>query len=416
MLSASHRWLNFAPTTRLAGLGAVLLVMCLSSCTLAFSSTPTATSEATAETTAAMSRPIAVWVEAGDLFAWTTDDTTPQLIAESGVISAYLAPDGKQIAFTRGADGEAATLWVVGSDGTGAREVVHPGDFPARGQGHPEIAQVAWLDAETIYFSSRQRTASGVVDDENLYRVQIDLKPQLILPPGAGGNAFSISPDGAWIAVVHAGVYADDDGRISVLDPLGARVREALTFTAIAAPSEAPITPPLAWSSDGSLLRVPILNRDDGLVTLWKIPLSAAPPNDQPAIFGVVDALPDGLPAWGTNSLTYLQASASTTALVIADANRNNASVYDSGHISDLRWLADGERFVYRKQDRLRIGKLRQPPKALMDAPDGAIAFAGDWVFFVNAGSLNFAALDGSDPQTIAPFPEEATLSAGVIS
>ncbi len=295
----------------------MLLLLGLSACNLSFGASPTLPP---ASTSAPTSHLVVTWADAnGNLFAWRDDAPTPQQIATGSAITPYLAPDGQHVAFTRGAEGNSDSLWSVGIDGTNARELVTAGDVPAQGRGRPVIAQVAWLDAATIYFNSRQITDSGTVDDENLFRVELEGKPQLILPRGAGGN-FAISPDGQNIAVVSAGVYDTQKGRVSLLDPLGARVREALTFTAVNTPDQPPFYPPLDWAADSSFVRVPIPDADGLRVTLWRVATVVEPPDEIATIFGTVGALTDGLPTWGKTSLIYLQPSDRRIALVIANA------------------------------------------------------------------------------------------------
>ncbi|MFN8563971.1 MAG: hypothetical protein U0703_20665 [Anaerolineae bacterium] len=99
-----------------------------------------------------------VWTQGdGNLLAWREDDPTPRQIASGGVICPYLSPDGEHVAFTRGAQGDAISLWAVGVDGTGERELVAPGVIPSIRDGHPQIDRVAWLDDQTVYFDTYQQ-------------------------------------------------------------------------------------------------------------------------------------------------------------------------------------------------------------------------------------------------------------------
>ena len=382
----------------------------LSACNLSFGASPTVAPDSTPTPPAHL---VVVWANAdGDLSAWRDDDPTPRVIASGSAITPYLAPDGQHVAFTRGSQGEPVSLWSVGIDGTGASELVTPGDVPAQGRGRPQIAQVAWLDAATIYFNSSQLSDTGSVADENLYRVELDGSPQLILPRGAGGD-FSISPDGQWIAVASPGVYDTQQGRVSLLDPLGARVSEALTFTALAPQQDLPVTPPLDWTSDSAFVRVPIPNLSGLGVTLWRIPVAPDPPEDKASIFGMVGALSDGLPRWGKTSMIYLQTSDRRVALVIANASGEAPTVYTNGRITDPRWLPDGVHFAYQIDGALWIGARGETPRLLLDMPIERATFAGDWVIYATtAGELRAMRIDSSDSGLITATAGSAFAAA----
>ena len=324
------------------------VLTCLCACGLRVGAVSTPTPQPTQAPSALLT---VVWVEGGNLLLWREDEPTPRILASGGAIQPILAPGGQRVAFTRGAQGAAVSLWSIGIDGRGEQELVAPGDIPAARDGHAEINQVAWLGAATIYFNTRQRYDSGVVNDDNLYRVENDGDPQLILPPGAGGD-FAISPDGQWIAVVTTGIYDYQKGSVSFLDPLGARVFQQMTFTAVNAPDEPPFYPPLSWSSDSTNVRVPIPDHDTRRVTLWRVftertrlPDNSIPPTAR--IFGFVDTLPDWSPISGR--MIYLRAStqAGVSDLIIADENAENPQTYASGAITDPHWLPSGNSFVY---------------------------------------------------------------------
>ncbi len=258
--------------------------------------------------------------------------------------------------------------------------------------GHAEIAQVAWLDAQTIYFNTNQITDSGAVADDNLYRVTLDGEPELILPPGAGGR-FAIAPNGSAIAVARAGIYDTQKGSVALLDPLGARVREAFSFTAVNTPDQPPFYPPLSWSEDSAFVRVPIPDHDGDRVTLWR-----AAPDDKAEIFGYVSASRVGLPVWSDDHMLYLQTIPAGADLFSAEANGENAQRYESGTISAPHWLPDGERFAYFADGYLWIARRGETALRLLMASPGHVVFAGDWVVYPTAaGELRAQSIDGGD-------------------
>jgi hypothetical protein len=274
-------------------------------------------------------------------------------------------------------------LWAVGIDGTGERELVAPDVIPSIRGGHPQIGHVAWLDAQTVYFDTYQWHQSGIVRDDDLYRVALDGEPQLILPPGAGG-AFALSPDGQRIGVARAGIYDIQKGSIALLDPLGVQVDEKLTFTAASAPSEAPLYPPLAWSDDGTFVRVPIPDRESVRVALWRIPVEG-----EARIFGYVSAARDGLPVWSGDQMIYWRyGDTGAPELMIADANGENAELYASGHITRLRWSGDGETFAFDRDDAVWLGERGKPLRRL-EVPTDQVLFAGaDRIVYLESDGL----------------------------
>ncbi len=318
---------------------------------------------------------IVVWAAGGNLFAWRERDQSLHQIASGAVIRPYLSPKGDQVAFTRGSQGNAISLWVVGSDGVGEQQVVDPNVIKSIRNGHPQINRIAWLDDQTIYFNTLQQYASGNANDDDLYRAQIGSPPQLILPPGAGGD-FAISPDESRIAVIRAGQYDMQKGEVDLLDPLGVKVDKKMTFTALRTPDEVPYYPPLAWSADSSTVRVPIPDRASDRVALWKIPVSGG----NSAIFGYITAAPQGLPLWSASGdwMVYLRdGSNGHTDLMLADDDGGNPVLYDNGSIANRHWLPNSDLFAYDLAGAIWIGQRNQQPRKLIDAPVQGVIFAG---------------------------------------
>ncbi len=392
----THHCFSFAPLPRanLRFACAFALCFCLFGCELRFGALPTATPTATPTPT---SRLLVVWTADGDLFAWRDDAPTPRRLAIGGAITPILAPDGRHVAFTRGSQSQPDSLWIVGIDGLGAQEIAVVSDIRA------QIRQVAWLDEQTLYFNTQQPTPSGAAANDDLYRFELGGYRSLILPPGAGGH-FAIAPDGQSIAVVSTGIYDMLKGRVALLDPLGARVREALTFTAVNTPDQPPFYPPLEWSDDGAFVRVPIPDHDGKRVTLWR-----AAPNGDAGIFGYVTAERDGLPRWSGDQMLYLQTIPAGADLFIADANGENAQIYASGTISEPCWLPDGEHFAYFADGYLWIARRGEAALRLLSASPGQETFAGDWVVYSSAaGGLRAQSIDGGGSVLITATPNPA--------
>src|SRR5450432_3248545 len=84
------------------------LSFCLFACDLHFGTVPTPTPSPTVAPTPILT---VVWVDGGDLFAWRGNDPMARKIASGGAIQPYLALDGRHVAFTRGSQGNAISLW-----------------------------------------------------------------------------------------------------------------------------------------------------------------------------------------------------------------------------------------------------------------------------------------------------------------
>ncbi len=401
--------LHNAPTKKrrvLFLLFALMLYLC--ACDLHFGAIPAPT---ITPTTAPIPILTVVWVQDGDLYAWREDHPTPLKIAETGIIQPYLAPDGKHVAFIRGQQGDKSSLWAVGIDGVGETQLVKPEALKSLRNGHPQIDQVGWLDGQTVYFNTFQQYETRSVLDDDLYRAELGSSdPQLILPPGAGGN-FAISPNGQQIAVIRAGIYDTQKGQVALLDPLGAQVVNKLTFTALSVPSEAPFYLPLSWSEDSSFVRVPVPSHENDRVALWRVPVAG-----EAAIFGYISAALDGLPVWSGDQMIYLRAAseAGVMDLLLADANGEHEQVYDSGNISNLRWSPDDDRLGYDKDGGTGFG--RRGEKSGGEYPvQRAIVLADSLYVFMSEGGLRTTDLDGNVLTAIAyPLPADVLFDAVV--
>lgn len=384
------------------------LAVVLGGCELRFGAQPTPTAEPSMP--APPPAVVVVWVQDGDLYAWREDDPTARVIASGAVIEPHLSPSGRLVAFTRGAQGDARALWVVGIDGTGERELVAPDVIPSIRNGHPQIDQVEWLGEEAVYFGTRQDYENGSVRDDNLYRAALDADPQLILPAGAGG-AFAISPDGQQIAVVSAGQYDTVEGQVTLLDPLGVQVSEKLSFTALRAPNEPPFYPPLVWNVEGDFVRVPVSSRGSERVALWRVPVEG-----EAQIFGYITALPDGLPVWGGARMVYIQANENERlVLILSDASGANGQVYATGVIAKPRWLPDAQHFAYELDGGLWLGRPGAAPRLLLDQAPEQVVFLADGTFvYAAAGALLRGHIDGGVEEVVANVEGGAAFDAAM--
>lgn len=399
----------------------LLALLLLVGCEMRFGTPPTATPAPTDPPPAPVA--VVVWAQGGDLLLWRADAPVPRVLASGAVIAPFLSADAARVTFTRGAQGDARALWSVNADGTGEAELVAPDVLPSLRGGHPQVNQVGWLGLEAVYFNTLQDTASGTAQSDNLYRAEPGAPPRLVLPPGAGGN-FAISPDGQTIAVTAPGAYDIQKGRVSLLDPLGVTVRDALSFTAVNAPNEPPFYLPLAWNAESTFLRVPVPSRESDRVALWRVPVDG-----EAQIFGYISALRDGLPVWSRrpfpaeDQMLYLNdTDAGAVELILARANGENPQVYDSGPysaggISAFRWLPDGERFAYERGGALWLGRTGQPPALVLSPTPERIVFLADGTFvYLASDELRLGEYADGIMQSslIAALPSGTLFDAGV--
>ncbi|MCU0513100.1 MAG: hypothetical protein MUE40_11075 [Anaerolineae bacterium] len=307
-------------------------------------------------------RLVVAWAQGGDLLLWQTGEVAPRRAAVGGVIRPYLAPDGQSVAFTRGPDGAPDTLWHVPLAGGSEQQLVGDGRPLRYRPGDRQIGDVVWLDAEVLYFNTLSRAQPAFVPAHDLYRVQTRTREvALLLPPGEGGRPH-LSPDGRQIALVAAGTYGVQDGRIRVVDLLAQQEpRNLLFFVGVATGSHYGFYPPVAWEpgSASLLTAIPDPNglysetasaRSTPPTRLWRLPV------DQPAgrdIIGTVNASFFGLPAWsptaaqmlflerlpGSNTFLAQQAAADGTAP--QTLARGNA-----GLLAMPQWLPGGQVIV----------------------------------------------------------------------
>ncbi|MFQ3567307.1 MAG: hypothetical protein SNJ59_09925 [Aggregatilineales bacterium] len=300
---------------------------------------------------------VVAFVDRGHLYVWRLGDGAPHRAAERVTSLPYLSPDGRQVAFTRGQESRAQTLWLVELERDAQRQLTAIGELPTRPGASAAIAQIGWLDAETLYFNTEQVYAWGTLPDHNLYRIDVGSptraarpSPSLILPPGAGG-AFTPSPDGRWLITINPGAYDTAQGIVHLLDPRGEIVRIAHRFTAVTTAAEAPFYPPVEWLPDSSGARVTIPDRRALTepaaappAAVWLIPVSG-----EARIVGIGPVGPHGLPVWSQRSgaMLYSLPSVGGHDLMRAEADGSHSALAAAGLGAVYAWLPNSDRFVF---------------------------------------------------------------------
>ncbi len=385
------------------------LFLLLNACTLA--QQPTA-----APTPVVSSAFTVAWIENGDLMSWQQSTGEVRRIASGGVVHPYIAPDGQNIAFTRGPQGVAESLWVVDTVGTAEQEIAsrNNGIRPVAA-GRPLVGQVGWLDDDTLFFNTLAQTTNDLSARDDLYRAEIRTREvSLILPPTEGG-AFTFSPDRQLMVTVYPGTYNRRDGVIRVLDPLGQSQDNLLFFDGVSTGASYKFYPEIFWMPDSSAVLValpdPDLVYDESAVPateLWRLPVET--PSDREQI-GTVEASFFGLPrwSWDTAAIVFMRraqgATDNTFELYIADTNGDNAQLYATGEAGNLQppqWIDDTANFAFQQDDALWLGSPNAAPQRLPNDTEPALnpVFAGDGLYvfaaFNSAGQveLHYASLD----------------------
>jgi hypothetical protein len=343
----------------------ILLLVLLTGCNLIAPTGHVAT-PSTATSLPGEERLVVAWVENGNLMVWQTGDSIPRRVASGGVVQPYIAPDGNNIAFTRGPNGATETLWSVDVLGTAEQQIV--GERP-RGYipGTHQVGDVAWLDEAVLYFNTLSQAGPAYVPVNDLYRANIRTREvALILAPTEGGR-FSISPDKQTIVIVYPGTYGRQDGRIAALDPLKIREpRDLLFFVGVATGSERAFYPTVQWLPDSSAVLTAIPDSDlvyadsDAqfeipLTRLWRLPI--ANPSDR-ELLGSLRISFFGLPRWSDDgeAMTFLRRAPGTndfTAYVGDRTGANDRALYagTAGTIEQPQWIPDSRDFFYARAE-----------------------------------------------------------------
>jgi len=363
--------------TRLLYIGLISISLLISACNLSSSPQPIDTALSTDITT----KLTLAWVENGNLLVWQTGDDIPRRIAVGGVITPFISPDGKHVAFTRGPQGAPDSLWVTDTVGIAERELVGRTGLATYQSGVHQIGQVEWMDAEILYFNTFTRDIPQFKPRDDLYRANIITRQvSLILPPTEGGR-FALHRETEQIAIVYAGTYQRQDATVRVIDALGqSGASPLLFFNGVASGGHSLYYPQPHWSEDGQSVFIAIPDSDliyqDTTADLeptrlWRLAIDI--PSDR-EIIGTVDASYFGLPTWSDSTQTLMYASRETATnaftLNLASTDGTVSQGYiqgDAGTLSLGTWLPNSEQFMYalNSASTYYIGVMDEDPKQL---------------------------------------------------
>lgn len=284
---------------------------------------------------------IVALVSGGDLYRWHEDDQTAVPIYAGAAIQPYLAPGGERIAFTVGADGLPGALWVVAGDDA-PRELIAPAQVNGA-----VIDQIAWGDADALYFNTSTVTPFGIAPQDDLWRVDVASGAVTNVLPAGEGGAFSVSPDGARLSIASAGTFDDTgnpatDGAVRVLDVANDELTTLYTFAPLPVPGHVGVYPGVHWLADSTAL-VASVYQAGGEVALLRLDVDGGAETLQTLALG--EGWVNGWSADG-QYLSYTRADDAQTAYIIAGADGTNPRTLTDAPVRGFGWAWAGHRFA----------------------------------------------------------------------
>jgi hypothetical protein len=290
----------------------------------------------------------------GNLYSWTQADGVRPLLASGDILGARLSDDGLWAAFTRSTDYLHYSLWVIGFDGSGERELVTQDQLMAL-KNHADAVGAepyifSWIPgSHTLAFNTSPRfEGPGLLVNDDLHLVNAETGAlSTLLAPGDGG-IFYYSPDGSQIALV-------TPENISLINADGSNRRNnVLVYDPVLTYSEYQYYAAPQWSSDGSFLRVAIppqasLDNPGEMTTLWHLPTDGSAAGVAGHVLTApltsVTISPDL--GWIAYQSTIGDGSDNRRDLHINTITGSNDVIYASGEVNLDTWAPDSVHFVY---------------------------------------------------------------------
>jgi len=295
------------------------------------------------------------YIKEGDLWYWEDGQPPLQLTNLGDAYLVALADDASQVAYARELDYGSRELWVVNTDGSGARALVDSPAFQEMTFYEEELTaaplQLDWLPGTNqVIFSTRIiYEGPGMVRKHELRGVDALSRTMTVLADDEYGGYFSISPDGTKIALALP-------DRISLVNADGSDLRELYSFPHIDTGSEWWYYPPLNWTLDSTAVRViipperPMFDLDVP-TRIMHLPVDGS----SPRVLGEVLTIPvfysEAMLSPDARQLAYVGPGASgeigNGILVYASADGSGAAPYDEGQITLYTWLPDNRQIIY---------------------------------------------------------------------
>ncbi len=290
----------------------------------------------------------------GNLFSWTQADGIRPLLASGDILGARLSDDGQWAAFTRSNDYLHFSLWVIGFDGSGERQLLTEDQLFALKNNADAVGVepfiFSWVPgSHTIAFNTSPKfEGPGLLVNDDLHLVNADTGAfSTLLTPGNGG-VFYFSPDGSQIALV-------TPENISLINADGSNRRSnVLVYDPVLTYSEYQYYAAPQWSADGTFLRVAIppqasLDNPGDMTTLWHIPTDGSSAGVAghvlTAPLSAVTLSPDL--SWIAYESYFADGSDNRRNLHINTVTGTSDVIYTTGEVNLNTWAPDSVHFVY---------------------------------------------------------------------
>lgn len=313
----------------------------------------------------------------GDLHLWDAASEQSRAIVKAGDITTVtMSDDGQRIAFLRRTLVEQpelieyVSLWTVNSDGEDLRELVSADSL--RQRLNPDlkdsaaIAQFNWIPGthRLVYNASKHYLpGQGFTLSKDIYIVDADTGADAVLAPDVMPDGFVndwrfvISPNGQRIAL-----FSNTD--LSLLNSDGSDLRRGvLTYPAVGM-GDAVLLPRGVWAKDSSafVFTGPMESASPFFLnyTIWRVPAAGSPPQSlvelRDSHSSYISFSPDG------GRMAFFQDTNGDGVIQIEDqqivplaAGVGPLTLPPRDEQSDVRWSPDGEAFVIKDQNLLRL-------------------------------------------------------------
>lgn len=312
-----------------------------------------------------------VWTSGGTIYTYDSQSAESILLLErqNPIEHLSISPTGEYVAFVEHSI-SGPQLMITTTDPT--QSSIQSWTPPLQNV----FDALQWGDANTLIFSTAIQDMMGYTSPGAIHRWEVGQG----IPDNLGealNGAFSVSPDGRYMALSQPGDYERNPAQLLLITLEDLSAQPVLSYDSVSTASEYAFVPPIHWLADGSGFYAAIPSPDlvyafDGPVpptALWRISITG-----DAVQIGEIEMDFFGGPQWRDDDqkLLYRQQSGDITdnlsTLFIADADGTNAQAYATDQIHQHDWL-DGQRgFVYLKSGQGNYW-LAQPESGQADRP-----------------------------------------------
>jgi len=310
-----------------------------------------------------------VYIVEGNLWFREEGQSPVQLTSQGDAYLVALSDDASQVAYARELDYGSRELWVVNTDGSGARVLVDSLSFqemtlyPDDLTGAP--LQLDWVpETNLVVFSTRIiYEGPGMVRKHELHTVDVDSRTMTVLADIDHGGRFKIAPDGRQIAM-------SLPDRINLVQADGSGLRELYSFPHLDTGSEWFYYPTVAWTQNSSIVRLilppehPMFDLDVP-TRIINLPIDGS----SARIVGEILTIPvfyvNPILSPDARQLAYVGPgpikNPGAGILYTSSVNGSGTEAYDEGQITLYAWSPDNRHFLYSANGLNKIGNIEEP-------------------------------------------------------